>query len=181
MLSRSKAVTARDADALARMRELHDRHLGGGSVEPNLISAATSAVAVVGSASDYEVFVGRFKDAATPQEERRYMGALAAFPGEGRCGTLGYVSEWGDPVAGWAVPGGGLFDEQAPWAGGLEFVKSKWDEMLEVYPDNSIVRMVGGIRSLSKPEQAADVKAFFETHSVPTGELTLQQYSSGLM
>lgn len=57
-----------------------------------------------------------------------------------------------------------------------EFVKSNWDEMLEAYPDNSIVRMVGGIRSLSKPDQTADVMKFFETHSVPTGELTLEQY-----
>ena len=57
-----------------------------------------------------------------------------------------------------------------------EFVKSHWDDMLEAYPDNSIVRMVGGIRSLSKPDQVADIKQFFQSHSVPTGELTLEQY-----
>ena len=57
-----------------------------------------------------------------------------------------------------------------------EFVKENWDEMLREYPDNSIVRMVGGIRSLSKRDLARDVEGFFATHSVPTGELTLAQH-----
>ncbi len=57
-----------------------------------------------------------------------------------------------------------------------EFITSHWDEMLDMYPDNSIVRMVSGVQALSKPKQAADVKNFFETHSVPTGELTLEQH-----
>ncbi len=57
-----------------------------------------------------------------------------------------------------------------------EFVKSNWDEMLDANPENSIVRMVSGVQSLSKPDQAADIKHFFETHSVPTGQLTLEQH-----
>ncbi len=36
--------------------------------------------------------------------------------------------------------------------------------------------MVSGIQALSKPEQAVDIKQFFETHSVPTGQLTLEQH-----
>jgi puromycin-sensitive aminopeptidase len=57
-----------------------------------------------------------------------------------------------------------------------DFIKANWDKMLEAFPDNSIVRMAGGIRALIKPEQAADVAAFFESHKVPTGELTMQQH-----
>ena len=105
------------------------------------------------------------------------MGALASFPGEGEMrNTLdmclnGDIRSQDGP---YLVAGCLMNRHHGPLA--WDFVKSKWDEMLEVYPDNSIVRMVGGIRSLSKPEQAADIKAFFETHKVPTGELTLQQY-----
>ena len=36
--------------------------------------------------------------------------------------------------------------------------------------------MAGGVRALSKPEIAAEVEKFFETHKVPTGELTMQQH-----
>ena len=70
-------------DAMARLRNLHDGYLAGDAIEPNLAAAAASAVAIVGSANDYETFLGRFKDPATPQEERRYMTSLASFPGEG--------------------------------------------------------------------------------------------------
>lgn len=57
-----------------------------------------------------------------------------------------------------------------------ELVKSKWEQMLAAYPDYSIVRTVSGLQALSRPEEAADVKSFFEAHSVPTGELTLAQH-----
>ena len=35
--------------------------------------------------------------------------------------------------------------------------------------------MLSGVTALSKPEQAADVIAFFDDHKVPQGQLTLQQ------
>jgi hypothetical protein len=56
-----------------------------------------------------------------------------------------------------------------------EFVKDNWDKINKDFPANSIVRMLSGVTSLSKPEQADDVIAFFEDHEVPSGQLTLQQ------
>ena len=177
VLVRSLAITARDDDALVRLREMHDDYLSGAPIEPNLASASANAVATIGSASDYEVFLGRFKNAATPQEERRYMTLLASFPGEGEMqNTLqmclnGEVRSQDAPF----LAGGAMFNRHhgmMAW----KFIKSHWDEMLEMYPDNSIVRMVSGVQALSKPEQAVDVKEFFETRSVPTGELTLEQH-----
>ncbi len=177
VLARSLAVTARDEDALARLRKLHDGYMSGDVIEPNLASASANAVAIVGSAGDYESFLTRFKNPATPQEERRYMSMLASFPGEGEMqNTLdmcvnGEVRSQDAPY----LVGAAMYNRNhgsKAW----EFVKSHWDEMLEMYPDNSVVRMVGGIRALSKPEWAADIKSFFETHNVPTSELTLEQY-----
>jgi hypothetical protein len=48
--------------------------------------------------------------------------------------------------------------------------------MNEVFPSNSIVRMLSGIRSLSRPEIANEVLAFFEEHEVPQGALSLSQH-----
>ena len=177
LLCRSLGTTARDGDAMARLRELHDRHLAGATIEPNLAAASANAVAIVGSASDYETFLDRFKNAATPQEERRYMTLLASFPGEGEFqNTLemcikGEVRSQDAPY----LAGGAMFNRHHGFSA-WEFITSHWDEMLDMYPDNSIVRMVSGVQALSKPKQAADVKNFFETHSVPTGELTLEQH-----
>ena len=146
-------------------------------MEPNLAAAAANAVAVVGDDRDYDVFVARFKDPSTPQDERRYRGLLASFPGEEQMRrTLamclnGEVRTQDSPY----LVGACLTNRnqgEVAW----EFVKENWDEMLREYPDNSIVRMVGGIRSLSKRDLARDVEGFFATHSVPTGELTLAQH-----
>ena len=46
ILARSLGISARDGDALARLRELHDRYLSGDAVEPNLASASANAVAI---------------------------------------------------------------------------------------------------------------------------------------
>ncbi len=177
LLCRSLGITARDEDAMARLRELHDGYLTGTAIEPNLAAASANAVAIVGSASDYEAFLGRFKNAATPQEERRYMTLLSSFPGEGEFqNTLemclnGEVRSQDAPY----LAGGAMFNRHHGFSA-WQFIKSHWDEMLEMYPDNSIVRMVSGVQALSKPDQASDVKSFFETHSVPTGQLTLEQH-----
>ena len=177
LLCRSLGITARDEDAMARLRGLHDGYLTGAAIEPNLAAASANAVAIVGSESDYEAFLGRFKDAATPQEERRYMTLLSSFPGEGEFqNTLemclnGEVRSQDAPY----LAGGAMFNRHHGFTA-WQFIKSHWDQMLEMYPDNSVVRMVSGVQALSRPEQVADIKQFFETHNVPTGQLTLEQH-----
>ncbi len=178
LLARSLAVTARDEDAKERLRALHDAYLeSDDAVEPNLAAAAAAAVAVSGNSTDYSVFRSKFENPSTPQEERRYRGLLAAFPGEVEIRTTlamcldGQVRTQDAPYL-----VGACIANRHHGAMAWDFVKTNWDSMLEMYPDNAIVRMLSGIRSLSKPELATDVKAFFGTHSVPTGELTLQQH-----
>ena len=135
VLARSLAVTARDDDALMHLRALHDRHLAGESVEPNLVSASANAVAIVGDENDYAVFVDRFKNAPTPQEERRYMGSLAAFPGENQMqNTLdmcinGEIRSQDSPY----LVASCLHNRHHGFMA-WQFVKSHWDAMLEMYP-----------------------------------------------
>ena len=157
--------------------DLHDSYLNdSGSVEPNIAAAVTGVVASRGGASEYDVFVDKNQNPATPQEERRYQSALAAFPGEAEMRkTLEMTLD------------GRVRTQDAPYLlavclrnrdqGHLawEFVKDNWDKINEAFPSNSIVRMLSGITSLSKSEQANDVLAFFEDHEVPQGKLTLQQ------
>ena len=178
LLIRSLATTANDADTLARSRDLHAQYLqDSASVEPNIASAVAAAVATNGTADDYQVFVKRFKNAATPQEERRYQTLLAAFPGaEQMADTLRMTLN------------GEVRTQDAPYlvaqcmrnrdhgAQAWQFVKDNWEQMLQAYPDNAIVRMLDGFKQLSQPEVAADIAAFFDSHAVPVGKLTLQQH-----
>jgi hypothetical protein len=178
LLIRLLAVTGADPEALVRSRELHENYLRvPSSVEPNIAAAVAAAVASEGSSEDYEVFIQRFRGAETPQEERRYRSLLAAFPGGAEMSrTLEMTLD------------GAVRSQDAPyllaeclanreqgtlaWA----FIRDKWERMLREYPDNAVVRMLGGVRALSKPRAAEEVFRFFETHSVPKGQRTLEQH-----
>ena len=178
MLIRALGSGAKDADAIERSRSLHAKYLEDpSSIEPNVAAAVAAVVATNGSAADYSVFLQRFKSASTPQEERRYQTQLGAFPGEAEIAqTLemalnGQVRTQDAPyLLGYALSN--RERGQQVW----RYIVQHWDEMVKAYPDNAIVRMAGGIRALSKPAIAAEIEKFFETHKVPTGELTMQQH-----
>ena len=57
-----------------------------------------------------------------------------------------------------------------------ELVRDRWDKLNAKFPQNSIPRMVAGIRALSTPSVAAEIRSFFENHPIPQGHLTLQQH-----
>ena len=178
LIIRSLAVAANDASVQSQCRELHSRHLqDGSSVEPNIAAAAAAAVACCGSGDDYAVFVDRFKTGATPQEVRRYQNLLASFPGSAQMSATltmsldGTVRTQDAPYLVAQCLRNQHCGEQA-W----HFVRDNWEAMLEAYPNNAIVRMLDGVKALSKPDLATEVTTFFDDHDVPQGELTLRQH-----
>ncbi len=178
LLMRLLAVAGQDQDALTACRALHATYLEDrAGVEPNIAAAVATAVAAAGSREDYTAFVDRFKHAATPQEERRYQLLLAAFPGvEEMASTLDMTlnGEVRTQDAPYLVAQCMRNREQGVQA--WRFVADHWDRMLDAYPDNAIVRMLDGLKSLSEPDLAAEIEAFFQRHQIPQGELTLQQH-----
>jgi puromycin-sensitive aminopeptidase len=178
LIIRSLAVTANDAGIQEQCRDLHASYMQDSSdVEPNVAAAAAAAVACCGNTDDYGMFVERFKTGATPQEVRRYQNLLALFPGADQmAATLamsldGTVRTQDAPYLVAQCLRNPRRGEQA-W----RFVRNNWDAMLEAYPNNAIVRMLDGVKSLSLPAVAADVAAFFDDHEVPQGQLTLLQH-----
>ncbi len=178
VLIRSLAVAAKDAEALARSRALHQQYLQDSTrVEPNIASAVAAAVASAGTGDEYTMFVERFKNATTPQEERRYQSLLASFPGTNEMAATLTMTLNGE-----------VRTQDAPYlvaqcmrnrdngSQAWQFVKDNWNELLQAYPDNAMVRMLDGFKLLSYPDVAADIEAFFQSHAVPVGELTLQQH-----
>lgn len=178
LLIQSLAVDAQDADVLTRCRAVHTQYLQDAArVEPNIGAAVAAAVASVGTLDDYRTFVQQFKTASTPQVERRYQMLLASFPGEDNMRRTLKMTLNGE-----------IRTQDAPYLIGQcmhnrdhgvqawRFVKDNWDRMLTAYPDNAIVRMLNGIKSLSHADIAADIEGFFQDHDVPQGTLTLQQH-----
>lgn len=147
------------------------------SVDRNLIPALVSIIAHTGDVGDYEKFVAKFKNAQTPQEETRYLFALANFPDEElieRTLELTLHGEVRTQNAPYLMRGI-LLNRQArdkAWS----FLKARWDDMVRLYPDNSIPRMCEGIIGLVTPELEADVQDFFGKHPVKQGTKQMDQH-----
>jgi puromycin-sensitive aminopeptidase len=166
-----------DTAIQARARELFATAQSEGDSEPSLLSAAVRVIAANGDASDFEQFRTKFQQAPTPQEELRFLSALADF---GDADLMRQVLEMSvtDEVR----------TQNAPYLlrraisnrdqGALAwfFVRDEWAAINDRFPSNSIARMLEGIRSLSTPDIAPNVFEFFETHEVPQGDKILAQH-----
>ena len=169
---------AADPAARLRARELHDRATAEpGSVDPAMAAAAVAVIAASGGAAEFDEFLSRSRTADTPQEQLRYLGALADFD------DVDLV----DRLAAMAVTDE-VRTQDAPYllrralhnrdhgAHVWFFVQAEWERINERFPSNSIARMLEGVRSLSRPEAAQAVFAFFETHVVPQGDKLVAQH-----
>ena len=147
------------------------------SVDPNILPAIIAILAHVGDDARYREYVERFKHASTPQEERRYLYALALYqPGELLQQTLtksinGEIRTQDAPYMVRMVMGN-VYGRELAW----DFVKQQWDTMDRLYPKNGLRRMCEGITSLVTPELERDVRRFFEERKINLGGKTLEQY-----
>ena len=78
-LAQSLAVLGDDPEAKAQMRELEGEARGGGDVDAHLASAAVQVVATNGDGDDFARYWQMVHDGVTPQEQLRYLYALARF------------------------------------------------------------------------------------------------------
>jgi puromycin-sensitive aminopeptidase len=151
----------------------------GGPAEPDaaLRAAAVNIVAATGSESDFAEFVSRMESASTPQDELRYLAALADFPDADSMRRLLAMSIT-DAVRTQNAP---MLLRRAltnrdhgelAWF----FIAAEWETINSRFPSNSIARLLEGIRALTKASTAREVLTFFETHEVPQGDRILAQH-----
>jgi puromycin-sensitive aminopeptidase len=147
------------------------------SVDPNVLPALIATLAYVGDAERYAEFVERFRSAATPQEEQRYLYALTGFRRR--------------PLAEQTLDktiNGEIRTQDAPFVVrsllmnvdareiAWGFVKAQWDTMDRLYPKHGLRRMCDGVTALATPELERDVHAFFAERQIDLGGRTLEQY-----
>ncbi|HMI38316.1 MAG TPA: M1 family metallopeptidase [Nitrospiraceae bacterium] len=147
------------------------------AVDPNIVPSLISILAHTGDATRYDEFNERFRTAATPQEERRYLFSLAAFqPTSLLERTLnrtisGEIRTQDAPFLVSAILGN-VYGRELAWA----FVKTNWEKMDQMFPKQGLRRMCGGIVSLATPELERDVRDFFTLRKIDLGGKTLDQY-----
>jgi puromycin-sensitive aminopeptidase len=177
-LVRALGVLGNDAGVQARAVEVYRAHLAdSGTVDPNVLPAVIAVLAHTGDAGRYEDFLRRFRSASTPQEEQRYLYALAGFRepelirqtleravnGEIRTQDAPFV------VRSMLVSVDG---RELAW----DFVKQHWDTMDRLYPKHGMRRLAEGVTGLATPALEADVTRFFAEKKPQFGGKVLAQY-----
>jgi hypothetical protein len=167
-----------DGEVQRAARGLYDRAAEAAAPDPSVHAAVIALVAHTGGESEYQEFLARFKAAATPQGEQRYLRALTGFrTPELIRRTLefcvnGEVRTQDAPVVVrdllLSVHG-----RELAWA----FVRDHWEEMERLYPSQSgLRRLCEGIVGLATPTLEAEVRSFFAARTVSFGGKTLEQY-----
>ncbi|MGQ0666759.1 MAG: ERAP1-like C-terminal domain-containing protein, partial [Nitrospiraceae bacterium] len=125
----------------------------------------------------YGEFSERYRTAATPQEERRYLFSLAAFQSPAllartlACTISGDIRTQDAPFLVSSILMN-VSGREPAW----EFVKTNWDEMDRRFPKQGLRRMCSGIVGLATPELERDVRDFFVSRKIDLGGKTLEQY-----
>jgi puromycin-sensitive aminopeptidase len=177
LLTGALAVLGDDAATQARCRELYDRsEAEPGSVDPELVAAATGVVAATGDDADYERMLTGFRTAATPQDQLRHLYVLAEFDSP----------ELMDRTCEFALSEE-VKTQNAPFllrtcianrrhgARAWTFVRKNWADVNERFPSNTIIRMVDAVKTLNRPADVADIQAFFSEHPIEQAAKTLEQ------
>jgi puromycin-sensitive aminopeptidase len=176
-LVRALGTLGNDRDVQARAADVYAGHLRGVAVDPNVLPALIAVLAHTGDEARYDAFLQRFRAATTPQEEQRYLYALAGFRqpalveqtlartinGEIRTQDAPFVVRTMLML---------VHAREQAW----EFVKKQWDTMDRLYPKHGLRRMAEGVIGLATPQWEADVHRFFQERKLDFGGKTLEQY-----
>jgi puromycin-sensitive aminopeptidase len=145
-------------------------------LDPDLAAAILGVVATSGGGKEFDVFLERYRHPATPQEELRYLFALAAFREDVLAArafelALTEVRSQNVPLLIHLL----LSNRDAgpaTWAR----VRHHWGELMDRTPVNIAARMLDGVKSLCRDGALADdITSFVEANPVPVGQRTVQQ------
>ena len=174
----AQGILGNDPAIQRRAAELYRAYRNDATaVDPNVVPSLVAILAHTGDATRYDEFNERFRTAATPQEERRYLFSLAAFQPKALLErTLartisGEIRTQDAPFLVSAILGN-VDGRELAWA----FVKTNWEKMEQLFPKQGVRRMCGGIVSLATPELERDVREFFASRKIDLGGKTLEQY-----
>ena len=179
LLLRSLGTVGADAAVRAEAaRRFDDSPVNGGStpLDANLEDAVLAVVAWQLREGDYQAVLERYRHPANPQDEVRYLYALAAFPDvDLALATFDLcLSEVRTQNAPYLI--GSLLGNRVGGPAVWQRVTEDWDTLVERFPVNSLPRMLSGVSALcGDPAVAEQVTAFLGAHPLRAGQRTVDQ------
>src|SRR5579875_1867531 len=158
------------------LRRFDQATAGGPPLDPNLESAVLEVVADHLRPGDYETCYRRYRAATTPQEELRYLSALAAFPDpELATATLSLALDEVRPQNG-PILVASLLANRVGGPAVFDALAERFDEALARFSVNSHARMLQGIRVLCRDRAVAQkVTEFIAAHPLRSGQRSVDQ------
>jgi puromycin-sensitive aminopeptidase len=175
-LIRTMALLGHDPATQAECRRRHALAESDTSVDPTVAAASLAVVAGTGDATDYEQILGVYRSTDNPQEKMRYLHALAAIPRPElimRTIDLCFSDEVKTQNAPFVLSR--MVSQRDHGKLAWDELRKRWSEAIARFPDNTIGRMVESVKTLTLPEERADVAAFFSEHEIPQAAKALQQ------
>jgi puromycin-sensitive aminopeptidase len=165
-----------DPNAEAAAREFEAEARAGKPVDASLAAAAVNVVAMSGDATDYEHYWTAYRESPTPQEKYRYLFALPLFRDPALLDRT-LEAAFGDDIRNQDAPFVFAYSLTNRDLGGRAWatLRERWDEAAERFPSQLTIRMVEGVRYLTRPEQVAEAEAFFAEHPIPQSAKMLEQ------
>ena len=152
------------------------RALHAAEIAPaDLLTPVVSVIAWTGTPDEYEMFWHRIRNAATPQDEVRYLFRLPMFPSEPLLlrtldATLDEIrAQNGAFTIAFAIAN--RVAGRAAW----RWLTEHWDDVLKRLPDNSRGRMLEGIVRLTDEDMLAETAAFLADHPLPNARKQVEQ------
>jgi aminopeptidase N len=170
-------TTGADPSVRANCLQLHRDFIEGGiPLDSELAPAIVATVAACGGASEYDAFLGRFKKPSTPQEEVRYLNALAGFEDAALAKRTFDLARTEVRTQNAPLLIGLLLANRAAGPATWGRLTEHWDELLARFPGTLVTRMLEGARLVCRDRGVADgIRAFLAGHPVPTGDMAMAQ------
>jgi puromycin-sensitive aminopeptidase len=175
-LIRAMGLLGHDPATQAECRRRHALAEGDSPVDPTVAAASLAVVAGTGSGAEFEQILGVYRSTENPQEKMRYLQALAAVPHPDqimRTIELCFSDEVKTQNAPFVLSR--MISQRDHGRLAWDELRKRWDEAVARFPDNTIGRMVESVKTLTLPEERADVAAFFSEHHIPQAVKALQQ------
>jgi puromycin-sensitive aminopeptidase len=176
-LIKALALLGHDSVARAECQRLHAAaEAVPGSVDPTVAAAALTVFAATGGPDEYESILATYRAATNPQEKLRYLHSLALVPHPEqilRTIALCFSDEVKTQNAPFTLSR--MIGQRDHGNLAWQELRQRWDEATERFPNNTIVRMIDTVRTLTLPSQRAEVAAFFAEHDIPQSAKTLVQ------
>ena len=166
-------TVADDHEVVARASEYRDRD----STDADVVAACITVTADHGNRDLFDEFFRRFRAAATPQEQLRYLYALALFPEEG---LVLHAAELATTDA--------VRTQNAPFLlqralhhrryGAMvwESIIDNWSTIEQRFPRMLLPRTLEGVTWLVDDASVESVPRHLADHPVPEGERTVAQH-----